>query len=707
MGDIKQAGTKKKATPTYLLLVVAISLFTSEVLLMFLLNYLPQMGMVKTVILDASLLVVLLFPVLYYFLFKPMNSYIDEREKAEVELKRSDEKVRAIIATIGEGVISMGSDFRVSYVNQELCGIFGYRAEELEGMQMTNLMPEKYRDRHNQGMARYLKIGKKVILGKRLELEGLKKDGTVFPIELRIEETGVDDAGEKFFTGAIRDISDRRAADYALKKLNQAIEQTAEIVMITDADGKIEYVNRSFEKVTGFTKEEAVGENPRILKSDKQEAELYKELWGTIKSGSMWKGALVNKKKNGELYDQDVTITPTIDDSGMITNYVAIMRDVSVEKMLQQQLLQSEKLSSIGTFVSGVAHELNNPLSSVLGYTESLIQDRGSLPKDVLDDLLVINENSERAAAIVKNLLKFTRSYKPGKKMAHLNEMLDNTVNLQRYHFKTEGIIIVSNFATTIEPFLMDSNKLQQVFTNLLLNARSSMAKAGVRGEVRISTERKGNEVLIVVENDGPTIPDNVMDKIFDPFFTTKSVGEGTGLGLSISVGIVKEHDGRMWAENVERTGVRFFVSLPMKKSGDEAVEKSDNTESDIAGSRVLVVEDEESIRRLVTRELVRKNLFALSVANGVEAVDMLEKMDFDVIVSDVKMPEMGGLELGKWISENKPGGMERFILMTGAIDAEIEKFSENYGCQKITKPFKIEELIKKVAKITDNSGRM
>tara|TARA_B100000315_G_scaffold252807_1_gene290345 strand:+ start:38 stop:1333 length:1296 start_codon:yes stop_codon:yes gene_type:complete len=375
------------------------------------------------------------------------------------------------------------------------------------------------------------------------------------------------------------DTTARREAEEDLRKLTNAIEHSAEIVVITDLKGNIEYVNPAFEKITEFSKSEVVGENVRMLKSGFHDRAFYTNMWNTIKSGKIWQGELVNKKKSGQRYNERMSIAPVFDNDGNITNFVAIKEDVTLEKKLQLQLLQSEKLSSIGTFISGVAHELNNPLTAVLGFSEVLM-DNKNLSNDVRKNLEKIATQSERAAKIVKNLLKFSRENKEGKVAININDILESTLILEEYHFKTGDVKVIKDFAENLPPAIADVNQLQQVFMNILQNAFHSMSDANIKGEIKIKTGRKDDEIIINIENDGPPIPEDILGKLFDPFFTTKEVGKGTGLGLYVSFGILKDHGGRIKAENISNSGVRFIICLPVTDeittySKEEKVKKS------------------------------------------------------------------------------------------------------------------------------------
>ena len=382
---------------------------------------------------------------------------------------------------------------------------------------------------------------------------------------------------------------------------------------------------------------------------------------------------------------------------GKPTTLRGVLFDITAEKRLQQQVIQASKLSSIGTFVAGVAHELNNPLTSVILYADTLVLDSEGLSEDMVKGLNIVKKQSIRASNIVKNLLKFSRKFEPGKSHCNLNWVLEDTIQLHAYHVKADNIEITSSFDVKVPEILADLNQLQQVFSNIIINACQAMIAASFKGEIRVSSEYKEDKVIIAIENDGPTIPEDKLGSIFDPFFTTKEVGEGTGLGLSIAYGIIEEHGGSMLAENIGDSAVRFVISLPTESEDIQAEVVDvviDSKAIDIKGVKILLVDDEEDIADVVSRNLAQKDAIVKIASNGKEAIAYLDHEDFDIILSDIKMPVMNGVELGNWLYKNKPHYLNRFVLVTGSIDMTVENYCLQHGCRQLVKPFKMDELI-------------
>jgi PAS domain S-box-containing protein len=486
--------------------------------------------------------------------------------------------------------------------------------------------------------------------------------------------------------------------------LNNAIEQTMEMVIITNEEGIVEYINPAVEKITGYSKEEFIGFNPRLLKSDKHDNRFYKNMWDMIKAGDIWKGQLVNKKKSGELYDEEMTISPVQNAHGKITNFIAIKRDISETKNLQQQLIQAEKLSSMGTFVSGVAHELNNPLSSILGFAQSLAT-KNNLPTEMMNMIKIIEQESKRAAVIVHDLLRFSKKQTSGKTPLIINDVLARVLNLQTYHFHKESLEVKTDYSKAPLTIKGDINQLQQVFINIIVNAHYEMTKAKVKGVLSIKSEKKEKDVLISIENNGPPIAKNHLSKIFDPFFSTKRIGKGTGLGLSISYGIIKDHGGKIWAENVGDSGVRFLIALPLVF--DEAKKLIPQSKNSLLPKdiQILLAYEDEDVHRSIMSVFSKEGLSAQSAKNGKKAENLLELNNFDVILSDVQLPRMKGLKLGKWLKRNKPEDLQKLVILTGIIDKKISDYCEKFNCEYLIKPVKKEGLIEIIRKIIQKNA--
>ncbi|MBI3580793.1 MAG: PAS domain S-box protein [Nitrospinae bacterium] len=652
-------------------------------------------GAEKRELVEASLLGGILALLLAFGLF------VFSRKKAGEKLKDCERRYQSLTESANDAIISADKAGNIVFLNKGAMKLFGYEENEVMGMALTMLMPERYRKAHSEGIARATSTGQFKMLGKTMELCGLKKDGVEFPLEISVASWN---SGEGvFFNAIIRDITKRREAELELNILRNAVEQAAEMVVITDHNGAIEYVNPAFERLTGYSTREAIGSNPRMLTSGRQPREFYEELWGNIKAGRIWFGQLINRKKSGEEYHEEMTISPIKGEDGKISHFMAITRDISENMAIRNQLIQAEKLSSIGTLVSGVAHEMNNPLTAILGYSEMLLSKGGDLPDDVAKGLGVIHQQAERTSKIVRDLLRFSRKQDVEKTSLEISDVLEGVFSLQAHHLRTTNIECLKEYGAGQMRVFGNMSQLQQVFLNIIQNGAHEMRRAHGKGVMAVRTEMRDGEALVLLENDGPPIPPDVMGRLFDPFFTTKGVGEGTGLGLSISYGIVKDHGGRLWAENIGESGVRFVVALPLdgsEISANRTVNKPSGPE--LSGRCVLLVEDEQAVRKWLLTLLRKNGAVVHSSKNGKEAIELIKKNDYDLIISDLKMPEMDGFKVGNWLREHRPEQFRRFILITGTIDSEVVEYSGNFGCRVLQKPFSQDELF---ASIRETSG--
>jgi two-component system NtrC family sensor kinase len=377
-----------------------------------------------------------------------------------------------------------------------------------------------------------------------------------------------------------------------------------------------------------------------------------------------------------------------------------IARDLTVRRHLEQQLIQSEKLSAIGQLVAGVAHELNNPLTSISGYAQLLLRDQ-RIVDETRQDIEQIHAQAERAGKIVQNLLIFAREHKPERSAIAVNDVVRSALALQNYQLRVDNIGVALDLSADLPMTTADSHQLQQVFLNLITNARHAMAEKGGRGTLTLRTSLTSDDasesVLVEIGDTGVGIPERDLQKIFNPFFTTKPVGQGTGLGLSICFGIVKEHDGQIWAESQLGVGTRVYVSLPVRTLNSAAAMPSamdaqpDETAQPL---HVLVVDDEEPVVRLMARLLHDIGHQATLVTSGEAALDAIGRETFDLILCDVKMPGLNGFELASAIREHDPALAERVIFMTGdTLSPATRTQLEQSGNLFLPKPFAIEQL--------------
>jgi len=361
------------------------------------------------------------------------------------------------------------------------------------------------------------------------------------------------------------------------------------------------------------------------------------------------------------------------------------------ESSLREQLLQSEKMSAIGQLVSGVAHELNNPLTSVVGFSE-LILSETSLPPMVKHFAENIAQQGARAAKIVQNLLTFARKRKTQKALTNINELVEKTLELRSYEHKVNNIEVITELSPTLPYVLCDPSQIQQVLLNLIINAEQAMLEANNRGCLTISSMSVNGKVRVSVIDDGPGIPPEVLPRIFDPFYTTKEVGKGTGLGLSICYGILTEHGGNIWAES-GRGGV-LILELPVEaKEADVKPLSQQLPRPRVSGKRILVVDDEPSVTRVIRVMLEADGHSVDEVETVDSAIERLHNHSYDLVISDVKMPGKSGKELYRYIKQ-RPQFTSKILFMTGdTASNSTGEFLADSGVHYIPKPFSSEQL--------------
>ena len=382
----------------------------------------------------------------------------------------------------------------------------------------------------------------------------------------------------------------------------------------------------------------------------------------------------------------------------------ALVRDVTERKRLEdqardlyQQLLQAEKLAALGQTISGVAHELNNPLATILTWAERLSQ--RPVDEQTRRGLDAILGESERAAKIVRNLLTFARKRHTTRAMVDLNQVVRETLALRGYEQHLSNISILEALASGLPHVFADPHQIQQVLLNLIINAEQAMLGANGRGTLIIRTwhDLQRDAVVLEVHDDGPGVPEEVQPRIFDPFFTTKEVGKGTGLGLTVAYAIVQEHGGRITVKSTPGGGASFHVELPAGESPlKPAVVAAERTPHPGSSASVLVVEDEAALGAAVSEALVDAGFTVRLASDGLEALERVKEQPYDLIVCDLKMPRLDGTAFYRRLEAENAAMARRVLFVTGDVaGTEAERFLEETGCRWLPKPFRLKDLLK------------
>ena len=401
-----------------------------------------------------------------------------------------------------------------------------------------------------------------------------------------------------------------------------------------------------------------------------------------------------------------LTVSRMLDEEGAKDRLVFVLTDITERRRLQRQLAQSEKMSSLGQMISGVAHELNNPLASIVGYTQLI---RGAAQGDgpLHKRLEVLGREAERCRKIVQNLLSFVRHHEPEHKPLSLNQVVENVVALLRYQLRVDGIRVDSELDTGLPALEGDAHQLEQVLVNLLTNAAQAIRQTGEPGTVTLRTRpASAGGVMLEIRDTGPGIPETARSRIFDPFFTTKGPGEGTGLGLSLVYGIVTAHGGTIETLHHEGPGTTFRIRLPGGRSEPraETLARTPSPPPATAG-RVLVVDDDEAVARLICDALDKDGLIAQRASDGWQALERLVGEPFDLVICDVKMPDMNGERLYEELCRTRPELSRRVLWTTGdTLGTAPDELARRTGLAVLTKPFDLDELRDRVREHLDRT---
>jgi signal transduction histidine kinase len=401
------------------------------------------------------------------------------------------------------------------------------------------------------------------------------------------------------------------------------------------------------------------------------------------------------RRNDGSLLWVEVTATR---DGALIHDVSHRKRDEDRSRDVHHELAQAEKLAALGQTISGVAHELNNPLATILSWAERLAE----APSDerTRRGLDVILKEAERSARIVRNLLTFARKRQSTRMMVDVNDVVRETLHLRAYEQRVHNITANEVLADDLPQVFADAYQVKQILLNLVLNAEQAMLGARGRGTLVVRTWHDSDAAAVVIEvnDDGPGMTEETQSRIFDPFFTTKEVGKGTGLGLSVAYAIVQEHGGRIRVSSRPGTGASFFVELPV--AGD-ALQPRQPPPPPIAleafkGLRALVVEDEPALGAAVAEALVDVGFSVDRAGDGEEGLTRLAEGTYDLIVCDLKMPRIDGMQFYRAMAAATPALARRVIFVTGAVaGTDAERFLEETGCRWLAKPFRLGDLLR------------
>lgn len=511
-----------------------------------------------------------------------------------------------------------------------------------------------------------------------------------------------------------------KAPEIEHTRLISAIEQSIDVIVITDRLGNIQYANPAFTTSTGYPTEEIIGRNPRFLKSGMQDDSFYKSLWETIIAGRSWSGRLVNKRRNGSLFTEAVVITPVKNKDGEIECFVAVKRDISEQlklheerEVLESKLIQAQKMEAIGRLAGGIAHDFNNMLNVILGYTEISLNELSG-DSWLKSSLIEIQTAGRRSAELTRQLLTFSRKQLVDPVVIDLNRLIKENLKMLT---RMIGEEITINFIPqkNLWRIRIDRSQVDQILANLAINARDAINGNGC---ITIETSNfvfdaeesmsldllPGDYASITFSDNGCGMDSEIAEHIFEPFYTTKEGGKGTGLGLATVYGIIKQNEGAIEVETRPDKGSSFTIYLPaVQENADQQIAIEPVKESSGNSETILLVEDEPQILEFIKIILLDAGYTVLSAKSPREALDICIKYDYkiDLLLTDVVMPEMNGKELFRKLHETRPDILVLYMSgYTSDIIARNGIIEE--GTDFIHKPFQVSTLLGKVRSVLD-----
>lgn len=580
---------------------------------------------------------------------------ISQRKRAEQALRESEARFRSYIENAPVAVMVVNRQGHYVDCNPAAVRLLGYARDELFTMSIASLVAVEDQPGARAHFQQVVESG--LAQG---EFRLLHKGGGQRWVAVHASRISDDR-----FMAYCLDVTARKEAEALVRQQSAALQAAANAIVITDQAGTIEWVNPAFCAVSGYTAQEAVGKNPRaLIKSGHQDEEFYRVLWQTISAGQVWRGEIINRRKDGKEYTEEMTITPIRDERGSITHYVAIKQDITERKSLEAQLLRTQRLESVGRLASGIAHDLNNILAPVL--LAPIILREVIKDPSVLSIVDSVEASAQRGADIVRQLLTFGRGVEAKRVPLSLRSLIADMMKIMTETFPRN---IETRQAIPPQVLLVDGDptQLHQLLMNLCVNARDAMPEGGTLSisitETTVDEARAriyawaepGPYVMLSVQDTGTGIAREHLDKIFDPFFTTKAPGEGTGLGLSTAIGIARNHRGFIEVQSALGRGTTFQVYLPQSKSVStrpttppaEPLLKGH-------GQHVLLVDDEESVRHVLGQILRTSGYQPTLAVNGVEALAALHAgtVSYAAVITDLMMPVMDGWTLIKLLKE-------------------------------------------------------
>jgi len=658
---------------------------------------------------------------------------ITERRQAEEALRESEERYRAVIEGAHDMIQSVALDGSIDFVNQAWLDALGYNKTDLPSLNLFEVI-------HPASLPHCRELFAKVVKGEpanNVQATFLTKDGREILVEGNAAPRYI---GDKVVAtqGIFRDITEHKnmekqlqekneeldAQNEELKAINEELQATEEElqhsqerlermfesatdgIVVTTLDGTVLKVNERAAQMIGYASaDELLGKSCFDCVAPGDHQKMANNMQKVVKEGLIKRQECNLLKADGSEFPAEMSTSALKDASGKVIGHITTVRDITErwqaeerEDQLEQELNLASRLASIGQLAAGVAHEINNPLTGVIGFSHLMLS--RDIPDDMKQDLQVIHSEAQRVAKIVENLLVFAHQRKAGREYIAINDIITRVLELRAYEMKVNNIDVESQLAPNLPLTMADAGQLQQVFLNIVLNAEYFMTKAHNKGQLAVKTEKINGNIRVSFADNGAGISPENLDKIFNPFFTTKEVGKGTGLGLSICHGIITQHKGRIYAQSEPGKGATFVIELPIVakpvQAGKAEVTKKEPRKS--RGAKILVVDDEAAILTFLNRLLTEWGHSVETINNADTALEKLRTERYSLVLLDIKLPGMSGIELYHHIEEIAPALARRVMFVTGDVmQSATRSFLEKTGAPYITKPLDIEVLKKTI----------
>ncbi|MGC4115292.1 MAG: PAS domain S-box protein [Myxococcales bacterium] len=629
-----------------------------------------------------------------------------EARRLAEELQKAEARYRAILSEQTDLFARFREDGALTFANDAFLSFFGLSGEQALGQSIFDVLPPSERDPARQAVADLARDGAETAFEHHFQRAGGGPEEWLEWRLRRVTRTPVE-------VQAIgRLLTERHQRELQVARLAAAIEQAAETVVVTDLDGTIQYVNPAFEQMSGYSPAEVLGKKTSVVRSGKHADDFYRQLWDTISRGEVWRGHFVNRRKDGALYEEDATITPVRGPDGRLASYVAVKRDVTAAMALQQRLSASQRLESVGQLAGGIAQEFNNLLMTLLTTAELVAPEVTS--RTAAEDLEVMRQTAKRGVGFVRSLLAFASRQ-------HLDPVdlpLDAVVRdllpmLERglpRHLKLEEVSLAGGHVHA------DRFQLEQVLLDLCLHCAGSMPE---HGTLTLSTSvetldaafcqahpwaRPGQWELVTIADTGKGMSPEVLARLFDPFSTGLLPGLRS-LGLASAYGIVRQHGGMIEVECPDPRGTVFRVYLPHVDRPAPRAAPSPPALAPAGGGRILVVDDSDGLRHVVGRTLVDCGYSVAEARSADEALRVLSERPIDLVISDVVMSGMSGVQLLERVRERSPAmpfllcsGFDDELYSRGTLPAENVSF--------LAKPFDLGRLLAMVRELLEMRSR-